>query len=69
MRPSFVIGLVQIFGIIALEMIPCEKAYKCLSSVTQRDCLENQFLEMDLNEGCCPYCRGGLGILLSYLKI
>lgn len=42
-------------------MPPCDESYNCISSLTQSECLRNEFLEIDWTSSCCPVCRGGLG--------
>lgn len=38
----------------------CE-SFQCLSSLTQNDCPDKAFLEVDTTVSCCPRCREGLG--------
>ncbi len=58
--------------IILSQEYSCEsETFRCESYLKQSDCPLNEFLEIDhQNSGCCPTCRGGLGMsILSIVNI
>lgn len=52
----------QISAIFTQEYSCDHETFRCESYLQQSDCPFGQFLEIDKSVGCCPTCRGGLGM-------